>query len=105
MRLKNKRPTREGLLKVADGDFWSRPGQCGANRGEAIARWRLTWEIDPQDWHPAGFDGRMETWFYTWNDFADYQQTLLMAQREGMCRNVRSFEREVTVGEWGPVTE
>lgn len=80
--------------------MWSSPAHYCANRGEAIAQWRLTWQVDPQDWHPKGFDGHMETWFYTEADFNDYYETLLAAQKEGMCRNVAVFAREVTVGPW-----
>lgn len=97
---KNRRPAFDDRPGVRNTNLFANVAHHGANRGEAIARWRLSWEIDRQDWHPREFDGRMETWFYTWDDFTEYRETLLNAQAQGMCRNVAAFERTVTVGQW-----
>lgn len=70
------------------------------NRAKAIPRWRIEWEIDKDDWHGEDFDGQMSLDFHDKDQFEEYLKTLKEAEAEGMCRNVQTFQREITIGDW-----
>lgn len=78
------------------------PMLYASHRGTPLAKYRVTWEIDVQedDFHGEDFDGKMQLEFHSSQDHAEHLATLHAAEKVGMCRNVQSFEREITVGPW-----
>jgi hypothetical protein len=65
--------------------------------GEVLSRWRIEWEIDPCC---ISADGQMEMEFHSEDDFDEHLKIMRECEAEGLCRNIRTYSRTITIGDW-----
>lgn len=81
-------------------NVWGEPLLYKASSGTPLARWRITWVIPVEDYHPKGFDGTMAREFHDEGDFKEHLALLNEAEGYKECRDIKAYDREITVGPW-----